>query len=86
MTAYGRDRRRRLSVEERQALYARANGLCEDCGAELGADWHGAHMTAWIRGGATQSGTVRAQCPGCNLRFGPLWSRLRGSARDCGST
>jgi superfamily II DNA or RNA helicase len=68
---YGRDRRRRPTTEERQSIYARANGLCEDCGAELGADWHDAHMAAWIHGGATQIGTVRAQCPGCNLHFGP---------------
>lgn len=73
MTAapYGRDPRRRLSVEERQLLYARANGLCEDCGTELAADWHGAHGSAWITGGATQLDQMRAQCPKCNLRFGP---------------
>lgn len=67
---YGRDRRRRLSTEERQLLYARSDGLCQGCGTELGADWHGAHMTAFITGGATQPEQMRAQCPKCNLRFG----------------
>ena len=33
----GRDRRRRLSADDRRRLYARAGGLCENCGAELGA-------------------------------------------------
>lgn len=68
--AYGHDRRRRLTTEERQLLYARSNGLCEDCGKELGADWHGAHMVAYALGGATQLEALRAQCPSCNLSFG----------------
>ena len=67
---YGRDRRRRLSTEERQTLYARFDGLCADCGAELDADWHGAHMSAYVLGGATQLDEMRPQCPKCNLRFG----------------
>lgn len=68
---YGYDRRRRLSTEDRQRLYARSGGLCENCGAELDATWHGAHGVAYIHGGATQAGEMRAQCPKCNLRFGP---------------
>ncbi len=35
MAAYGHDRRRRLSIEEMRLLYARANGLCQDCGTAL---------------------------------------------------
>jgi superfamily II DNA or RNA helicase len=68
---YGRDRRRRLSIDDRRRLYARAGGLCENCGAELGADWHGAHLLAYTAGGATEVSEMQAQCPKCNLRFGP---------------
>jgi len=70
LSTYGRDRRRRLPTEENRLLYARANGLCQDCGAPLGADWHGAHMAAYSLGGATQLSEMRAQCPKCNLGFG----------------
>jgi superfamily II DNA or RNA helicase len=69
--SHGRDRRRRLSTEEQQLLYARWNGLCANCGNELGADWHGAHMAAYALGGATELEDMRPQCPKCNLRFGP---------------
>jgi hypothetical protein len=30
--AYGRDRKRRLNIQDRQKLYARALGLCQSCG------------------------------------------------------
>lgn len=71
MATYGKDRRRRLSTDENRLRYARAGGLCQDCGATLSADWHGAHMAAYVAGGATQVEQMRAQCPKCNLRFGP---------------
>lgn len=67
---YGRDRRRRLTTEESRLLYARSGGCCTDCGTELGADWHGAHMAAYVAGGATQLDQMRPQCPKCNLSFG----------------
>jgi superfamily II DNA or RNA helicase len=68
---YGRDRRRRLSAHDRRRLYARSGGLCENCGTELGVDWHGAHLLAYTAGGATELSEMRAWCPKCNLRFGP---------------
>lgn len=67
---YGLDRRRRLSVEDANFLYVRANGRCEKCGVELGPDWHGAHGIAWGRGGATTIEQMQAQCVLCNLRNG----------------
>ena len=70
MASYGRDRRRRLTTEEMRLLYARANGLCQECGVELDANWHGAHLAAYATGGATQLDEMRAQCPKCNLGLG----------------
>jgi len=67
---YGRDRRRRLTLEEANLLYARAQGKCENCGDDLGADWHGAHGIAWSSGGATTIDEMRAQCAKCNLKLG----------------
>jgi superfamily II DNA or RNA helicase len=67
---YGRDRRRRLSVSEARILYDRAGGRCQRCGAELGPDWHGAHLLSWSGGGATSLGNEEAWCPQCNLRLG----------------
>jgi superfamily II DNA or RNA helicase len=66
---YGRDRRRRLSKEELLEQYARADGRCQNCGGELGANWHSAHLAAWVNGGSTSQ--TQAWCPTCNLRLGP---------------
>jgi superfamily II DNA or RNA helicase len=68
---WGRDRRRGLGANDRRRLYARAGGLCESCGTELGADWHGAHLLAHVAGGATEVDEMQAECPKCNLKFGP---------------
>lgn len=70
MASYGRDRHRRLTTEEMRLLYARADGLCQDCGTPLDVNWHGAHMAAYSTGGATQLDQMRAQCPKCNLGLG----------------
>jgi superfamily II DNA or RNA helicase len=70
MSSYGRDRRRRLSVEERRWVYERAGGRCQNCGAELGPDYHNAHMAAWAHGGATSVEFMQAWCAPCNLRLG----------------
>lgn len=67
----GRDRRRRLSLEERVELYRRAGGICQRCGTELGANWHGAHLVAYANGGATSLANEEAWCPPCNLGLGP---------------
>jgi 5-methylcytosine-specific restriction endonuclease McrA len=69
--SYGRDRRRRLSVEERRLVYERAGGRCQNCGDELGPDYHNAHMAAWAHGGATSVELMQTWCPPCNLRLGP---------------
>lgn len=51
-------------------LYTRAEGLCQNCGVELGAAWHGSHLAAWANQGATSVDNMRAWCATCNLRLG----------------
>jgi superfamily II DNA or RNA helicase len=70
MAAYGHDPRRYLTTEEKRLLYIRADGLCQDCGAELDSSWHSAHMAAYAGGGATDVDEMRAQCASCNLSLG----------------
>ncbi len=70
MAQYGRDRRRRLTVTERRWLYERAGGRCQKCGADLGPDYHNAHLGAWTNGGATSLEQMEAWCPPCNLGQG----------------
>jgi superfamily II DNA or RNA helicase len=67
-----RARRRRLSVAERRSLYERADGCCQNCGEELDATWHEAHLVAWSHGGATSLENERAWCRRCNLHQGAV--------------
>lgn len=71
MGLYGRDRRRRLSAQECRELYERAQGRCENCGADLDPNYHNAHLLAWTNGGATTTDQMQAWCATCNLRQGP---------------
>jgi superfamily II DNA or RNA helicase len=70
MTESGRDRRRRLTVDERRILYEQSQGVCGRCGKSLPADWHGAHLVAWVHGGGTTLENMQAWCASCNLDQG----------------
>ena len=65
-----RDRKRRPTVDERRAIFVRADGRCSNCGGALGHDYHNAHLAAWSNGGATNIDNVEAQCMNCNLLNG----------------
>jgi superfamily II DNA or RNA helicase len=64
------DRRRRPTVDERREIFLRADGRCQNCGTNLGADYHNAHLAAYSNGGPTSPENVEAWCPDCNLRLG----------------
>jgi len=68
----GYDRRRRSTRSDRQAQYATVGGLCQNCGRELGVDWHMAHMNAWANGGSTTTSNMRVWCRDCNLKAGAI--------------
>jgi superfamily II DNA or RNA helicase len=69
-TRYGRDRRRRPTVEDRRLAYVRAEGRCQNCGKDLPSDYHNAHMAAWTNGGSSDGENIQAECPTCNLKLG----------------
>ncbi|MER7011673.1 DEAD/DEAH box helicase family protein [Saccharopolyspora sp. NPDC000359] len=70
MSSYGRDPKRRADRQQRAHLYEEAGGRCQRCGAELGPDYHAAHLIAHSHGGATDLPNLEAWCPTCNLRLG----------------
>lgn len=57
---------RRFSGRQRWALLVDSSGFCAWCGVELEPGWHADHMTAYARGGATDSWNGQALCPRCN--------------------
>lgn len=65
-----RDVRRRLGIDDRRRLFVAAGGRCRRCGEHLGDDWEGAHLTAWINGGATSLSNMEAWCFPCNRSNG----------------
>lgn len=68
---YGHDPRRRPSIEDRRLAYERAAGRCQNCGRDLGADYHNAHLAAHTHGGASGGVNIEAWCADCNLGLGP---------------
>jgi superfamily II DNA or RNA helicase len=68
--SYGRDPRRRPTIDDRRYAYERADGRCQNCGRDLGADYHNAHLAAWTHGGATNPANIEAWCADCNLGLG----------------
>lgn len=62
--------RRFFSRSERFVLQALAGGRCEECGAELGNDFHADHRLPFSVGGQTDLGNAAALCPLCNQTKG----------------
>ena len=75
----GMRRPRLFSTRQRLALYELAGGRCDNCGGELGDDWHADHVHAYSKGGATDVINGRALCRSCNLKKG---TRDVGSAAE----
>lgn len=61
-------KKRFFNARQRVALFLHAAGRCRLCGVELERGWHGDHVTAFSRGGATDLPNGQALCPGCNLK------------------
>ncbi|MGP4017466.1 DEAD/DEAH box helicase family protein [Saccharopolyspora sp. 5N708] len=70
MASYGRDPKRRADPQQRAHLFEDAGGQCQRCGAQLGPDYHAAHLIAHSHGGATTLRNLEAWCPSCNLGLG----------------
>lgn len=64
------DDRRYFNPKEKEALRLLSGGKCENCGKELGEDWHGDHVIPFLHGGKTQIENAQALCRQCNLKKG----------------
>lgn len=64
------ENKRRFNSRQRAALYLAQDGLCAQCGNELGPGWHADHMNPWSHGGSTDVINGQALCPTCNLKKG----------------
>ena len=58
------------SNKKRNALYASADGLCQECGHELEDGWTADHIVPYQVSGRTNVFEMQALCPSCNLRKG----------------
>lgn len=63
-----KNRKRFFNGQQRVVLFLHAAGRCCACGIELQEGWHGDHVTAFSRGGATDLNNGQALCAACNLK------------------
>ena len=54
------------SNKKRNALYAAADGMCQNCGKELASGWDADHVEPWSVTGRTNIYEMEALCPDCN--------------------
>jgi 5-methylcytosine-specific restriction endonuclease McrA len=62
--------KRFFNSKQRTTLFLAAQGVCQICGEELIAGWHGDHIKAFSKDGETEVQNGQALCPKCNLRKG----------------
>lgn len=63
------------SRQLRAALWYRADGKCQQCGAPLGPGWHADHIVPWSIRPVTNIDGMQALCVRCNLRKGSTMLR-----------
>lgn len=66
-----KDEERTFSEDQRQAIFLRDKGVCQECGA-LCKDtaFHADHVTPWSKGGRTRVANGQVLCPECNSKKG----------------
>ena len=62
--------RRYFTKRQREDLFIRSGGECEQCGSILDWSFHADHILPFCLGGATTLSNGQALCPQCNLRKG----------------
>lgn len=63
-------RRTASRKHERNALYLKADGMCEICGQRLGPDWEADHVAPFSETGRTNIHELQATCRRCNRAKG----------------
>lgn len=61
-------KRRFFNSRQKTTLFLASQGVCQKCGKQLQAGWHGDHIEAFSQGGKTEIQNGQALCPLCNLR------------------
>jgi len=56
--------------QDRRAAFIAANGVCQECGTLLPANYHADHKIPFCAGGKTTLDNIQALCPKCNLKKG----------------
>jgi superfamily II DNA or RNA helicase len=59
-----------FSESERKAAFIAANGICQQCGKPLPANFHADHKHPFSKGGETSIDNLQALCPDCNIEKG----------------
>ena len=64
-----KDPKRTFDEAQRQVIFRRDKGICQDCGAKCEWNaWEADHKIAWNRGGKTIVSNGRVLCPSCNSK------------------
>ena len=74
------DRRTLSNKHERNALWIKANGTCEQCGSKLDASWEADHKIPYAVSGRTNPHEMAALCRGCNRAKGASLPKVNSAA------
>jgi len=64
-----KDSQRSFDEAQRQVIYRRDNGICQECGKHCDwNDWEADHIVPWSKGGKTEIENGQVLCPTCNSK------------------
>lgn len=64
-----KDPKRNFDDAQRQVIYRRDKGICQECGKKCEwNDWEADHIVPWSKGGKTEIENGQVLCPSCNSK------------------
>lgn len=64
-----KDPKRSFDEAQRQVIYRKYKGICQDCGKQCEwNDWEADHIVPWSKGGKTSIENGQVLCPSCNSK------------------